>query len=67
MSQSGRDCVIFSTASAVLARTHWLETAIRKTALPFAGMTLGLVAIGWTVQWIDPSAVSIGEFLSHRR
>lgn len=50
-----------------LDRTHWLETAIRKTALPFAGMTLGLVAIGWTVQWIDPSAVSIGEFLSHRR
>lgn len=50
-----------------LDQKHWLETAIRKTALPFTGMTLGLIAVGWTMQWVDPSASSIGEFLSHRR
>lgn len=50
----------------LLDQKHWLETAIRKTAFPFMTITLLLVAIGLTVQWIDPSASSIGEFLSHR-
>lgn len=50
-----------------LDQKHWLETAIRKTGLPFATITLLLVAFGWTIQWLDPSANSIGEFLSHRR
>jgi Ca2+/Na+ antiporter len=45
---------------------HWLETAIRKTALPFTTITILLVAFGWTIQWLNPSASSIGEFLSHR-
>jgi len=50
-----------------LDQKHWVETALRKTVLPFTGMTIVLVAIGWTIQWLDPSAISIGEFLSHRR
>lgn len=50
-----------------LDQTHWVETALRKTALPFTGITLVLVAIGWTLQWLDPAAVSIGSFFAHRR
>jgi hypothetical protein len=49
-----------------LDQKHWLETAIRRTALPFTTIAFLLVAIGWTIQWLDPSASSIGEFLSHR-
>ncbi len=50
-----------------LDQKHWVETALRKTALPFSGMTIVLVAVGWTLQWLDPSAISIGAFFSHRR
>lgn len=50
-----------------LDHTHWVKTALRKTALPFTGMTIVLVAVGWILQWLDPSAISIGAFLSHRR
>lgn len=50
-----------------LDQKHWVETALRKTALPFTGMTLVLVAVGWILQWLDPAAVSIGSFFAHRR
>jgi hypothetical protein len=48
-----------------LDQKHWLETAIRNTAVPFTTVTLLLVGIGWIIQWLDPSANSIGEFLAH--
>lgn len=50
-----------------LDQKHWVETALRKTALPFTGLTIALVTVGWTLQWLDPSANSIGAFLAHRR
>ena len=50
-----------------LDHQHWLETAFRKTALPFAGMTVILVTVGWTIQWLDPTVTSLAAFLSHRR
>lgn len=49
-----------------LDQQHWLETALRRTAMPFATVTVILVAIGWTMQWLDPSISTVGEFLSHR-
>jgi hypothetical protein len=50
-----------------LDQTHWIETAIKKTALPFTTITVLLVTIGWTIQMLDPSATTIGQFISHRR
>lgn len=42
---------------------HWLETALRKTLLPFALTLLALVAFGLGARHYRPDAHSIGELL----
>lgn len=46
---------------------HWLETALRRTALPFALTALAVSASGWVMGEIAPDAHSIGAFISHVR
>ena len=48
-----------------LTTRHWLETAVRRTALPFVATALTFWAAGWAMQAIAPQAHSIGEFV-HR-
>lgn len=48
-----------------LETRHWLETAIRRTALPFVATALTFCVAGWVMQAIAPQAQSIGEFV-HR-
>ena len=40
---------------------HWLETALRKTAWPFAFTLATVVAVGCIAQWYFPEARSIGD------
>lgn len=42
---------------------HWLETAIRRTATPFAGAAALLVATGWLAQWLSPEAITLSQAL----
>lgn len=44
---------------------HWLETAVRKTAWPFALTAALLTAAGFWLQSLAPQAASIGEVLTH--
>lgn len=48
-----------------MATRHWLETAIRRTALPFIATALIFSAAGWVMQAVAPEADSIGDFI-HR-
>lgn len=43
---------------------HWLETALRHTALPFALTAVIVSASGWAMARHAPNAHSIGEFIS---
>jgi hypothetical protein len=45
--------------------THWLVTAISRTALPFAATAFFLMVIGAAMTSHAPGARSIGEFLHH--
>lgn len=46
---------------------HWLETALRRTAMPFL-LTAALVSLfGWGMGRYAPEAHSIGEVISHAR
>lgn len=50
-----------------LETRHWLETAFRRTALPFA-LTAGIVsASGWGMALYAPEAHSIGDVISHSK
>ncbi len=49
-----------------LAR-HWLESALRRTALPFALTALGLALIGYALHAYAPEAYPLGEVLWHFR
>jgi len=44
-------------------RRHWLDTALRRTWLPFALTALALIAFGLGVQHYRPHAHSIGDLL----
>jgi hypothetical protein len=44
-------------------RRHWLDTALRRTGLPFALTALALIAFGLGVQHFRPHAHSIGDLL----
>lgn len=46
---------------------HWLETAIRRTALPFLITACFSAAIGWSLQTYAPGANSIGKALVHMK
>ncbi|HEY0230691.1 MAG TPA: hypothetical protein VGC55_05530 [Dokdonella sp.] len=44
-------------------RRHWLDTALRRTWLPFALTAITLIAFGLGVQHVRPQARSIGDLL----
>lgn len=46
---------------------HWLETALRRTALPFALTAAIASASGWTMTLYAPEAHSIGDVISHAK
>jgi hypothetical protein len=50
-----------------LQTRHWLETALRRTALPFALTAVAVSASGWVMAHIAPGAHSIGAFISQVR
>ncbi len=50
-----------------LESRHWLETALRRTALPFALTAAIVSASGWGLALYAPGAHSIGEVISHSR
>jgi hypothetical protein len=49
-----------------LDRRHWLESALRRTLLPFVLTTVVVTAAGWGMGRYAPEARSIGEVLQHR-
>jgi hypothetical protein len=44
---------------------HWLETALRHTALPFALTAAIVSASGWSMALYAPEANTIGDVISH--
>jgi hypothetical protein len=48
-----------------LSSTHWIQTALRRTALPFALTAVFLLACGAALQGYAPDARSIGDVLRH--
>lgn len=50
-----------------LETRHWLESAVRRTAVPFALTALALAAVGYALQSYAPQAHSIGGVIEHHR
>ena len=50
-----------------LQTRHWLESAVRRTVVPFAVTALTLGAIGYAFQWYAPQAHTLGEALKQSR
>ena len=50
-----------------LQTRHWLESAVRRTALPFAVTALGLGATGFGFQVYAPDARTLGEVVKQSR
>lgn len=50
-----------------LETRHWLETALRRTALPFALTAAIVSASGWGMALYAPQAHSIGDVISHSK
>jgi hypothetical protein len=50
-----------------LPRRHWLESAVRRTAGPFALAALLLVGAGWAMERYAPEAKSLGGVWSRLR
>jgi hypothetical protein len=50
-----------------LQTRHWLESALRRTAVPFAVTALGLALIGYALHAYAPEAHTLGEVLRHFR
>lgn len=50
-----------------LETRHWLETALRRTALPFALTAAIVSASGWGMAFYAPEAHSIGAVISHAK
>jgi hypothetical protein len=48
-----------------LEARHWFETALRRTALPFALTAVIVAASGWGMALYAPEAHSIGDVVSH--
>lgn len=47
-----------------LDRHHWLQTALRRTALPFIFAAISVSAIGACLSWYTPGAQSIGQAIA---
>jgi len=45
---------------------HWMESALRRTFVPFLLTTLFVTSVGWGMGRYAPEAHSIGEVLQHR-
>lgn len=50
-----------------LETRHWLETVLRRTALPFAATAIIVSASGWAMTLYVPGAHSIGDVISHSK
>jgi hypothetical protein len=50
-----------------LRTRHWLESALRRTAVPFAVTALGLALIGYALHAYAPEAHTLAEVLLHFR
>ena len=50
-----------------LETRHWLETALWRTALPFALTAVIVSACGWGMALYAPEAHSIGDVISHSK
>lgn len=50
-----------------LETRHWLETALRRTVLPFAVTAAIVSASGWGMALYAPQAHSIGDVISHAK
>ena len=50
-----------------LEQRHWLETALRRTALPFALTAAIVSASGWGMARYAPGAHSMGDVIAHAR
>lgn len=50
-----------------LETRHWLETALRRTALPFAMTAIIVAASGWAMTLYAPGAHSIGGVISYSK
>jgi hypothetical protein len=50
-----------------LQTRHWLESALRRTAVPFAVTAAGLALIGYALHVYAPEAHTLGEVLRHFR
>ncbi|MBI5262715.1 MAG: hypothetical protein HY852_12965 [Bradyrhizobium sp.] len=50
-----------------LETRHWLETALRRTALPFALTAVIVSASGWGMALYAPGAHSIADVISHSK
>ena len=50
-----------------LETRHWLETAIRRTAWPFAGTAAIVCDIGWAMAIYAPEAHSVGDVIAHAK
>ena len=50
-----------------LETRHWLETALRRTALPFAFTAVIVSVSGWGMALYAPGAHSIGDVISHAK
>lgn len=50
-----------------LETRHWLETAVRRTAFPFALTAAIVSASGWAMALYVPEAHSIGDVIFHSR
>jgi hypothetical protein len=48
-----------------IEQRHWLESAVRKTGLPFLLVAVFFMAAGALGHWYAPDAVSIGGVLRH--
>ena len=50
-----------------LQTRHWLESAVRRTLVPFAVTAISLGAIGYAFQWYAPQAHTLGEVVKQSR
>jgi hypothetical protein len=50
-----------------VAGDHWLETALRKTALPFGVVAAIFIASGAMMETLAPGVDSVGEFVRYVR
>lgn len=50
-----------------LQTRHWLESAVRRTWVPFAVTAVSLSAVGYALQWHAPQAHTLGDVVKQTR